>query len=66
MIVAGKHSAPGGAELVTGWLQVAASKVLGARRAKAARRKAVLGAAEAQDQLPTSLEGLIAYVGFSR
>ena len=64
VIVTGKQMVPGGAEIVRGWLLSSAKALLDVRRAKAASGKIVLGRAEERQQLPTSVEGLIAYLGF--
>ena len=53
-----------GEQIVMGWLRESAGAVLKARRAKAAKGKAVLTLAEERGELPTSIESLIAYVGF--
>ena len=53
-----------GTEIVRSWLRHSAEALLAMRRAKAAKGKVLLGAAEAQGVLPTSIEGLVAYVGF--
>lgn len=64
VIVTGKQVVPDGAEIVRGWLLSSASALLKVRRSKAAKGKKVLGQAEDRQQLPTSVEGLIAYLGF--
>ena len=64
VIVTGQQAAPNSVEVVKGWLHAYASAVLEARRAKAGNGKAVLSPSEERGQLPTSIEGLIAYVGF--
>lgn len=66
VIVTGKQAVPEGEEIVRGWLQSCAASLLRARKVKAARGKAILGEGEEREQLPTSIEGLIAYVGFGR
>jgi hypothetical protein len=65
VIVTSQQDTPGGAEVVLGWLRAYAVAVLDARRAKAEKGKATLSRSEEREQLPTSVEGLIAYVGFS-
>ena len=64
VIVTGQQDAPGGTEVVMGWLRAYAAAVLDARRTKAEKGKATLSRSEERGQLPTSVEGLIAYVGF--
>ena len=65
VIVTGQKGMPGGGEVVWGWLCAYAAGVLDARRAKAQQGKARLSQFEERGQLPTSVEGLIAYVGFN-
>ena len=54
----------GGGAIVERWLTAAASTVLAARRERAQRGRAVLSPSEQKGALPTSLEGLLAYIGF--
>jgi len=56
---------PDGRTLVREWLHASAKAVLEARRANAQKGKVVLNASEEQGRLPSSHEGLIAYIGFS-
>ena len=56
---------PEGPEVVLSWLRHSAQAVLEARRHKAAKGRFRLGQAEAEGVLPTSVEGLIAYIGFT-
>lgn len=65
VIVTGQQAVPNGAEVVKGWLRSYASAVLDARRTKAGKGKAALSPSEERGQLPTSVEGLIAYVSFN-
>ena len=65
VIVAGQEAVPNGAEVVREWLRASGAAVLEARKARAKRGKAILSGFEESEQLPTSLEGLIAYIGFS-
>jgi hypothetical protein len=65
VIVTGQQAVPNGGQVVEGWLRASASAVLEARRTKAGKGKAVLSPSEERGQLPTSVEGLIAYVGFN-
>ena len=66
VIVVDRQATPHGPEIVHGWLQAYATAVLEARRVKAARGKLDLTPSEVLGQLPTSIEGLVAYVGFDR
>ena len=61
---AGREPTAGGKEIVLQWLRARAASVLAARRAKAARGSAALAPFEERGELPASVEGLIAYVGF--
>lgn len=54
-----------GADLIVKWLQSAAASVRDARIHRSRKAKALLGARELTGQLPQTVEGLIAYVGFS-
>ncbi|MEW6640251.1 MAG: hypothetical protein AB1586_07075 [Pseudomonadota bacterium] len=65
VIVIGQEDVPGGIEVVRGWLRTYAATVLDARKANAGKGNARLSPSEERGQLPTSVEGLIAYVGFS-
>ena len=64
VIVVGQETTPDGPDIVRAWLRAYASGVLETRRIKAARGKIFLSRSEKQGHLPTSIEGLIAYVGF--
>jgi hypothetical protein len=64
VVVAARQIVPGGTEIVLGWLRAAAAAVLEARKARAQDGKLILNSYERQGQLPTSIEGLIIYVGF--
>ena len=66
VIVVDRQAAPHGPSIVRGWLHAYAAAVLEARRVKAARGKLALAPSEKMGQLPSSIEGLIAYVGFER
>lgn len=57
---------PGGREIVLGWLRSSAANMLAARRIRSRQGKVLLGSNEAEGVLPQSIEGLIAYLGFSR
>ena len=63
VIVVDRQPTPNGQEIVRGWLQAYAAAVLEARRVKAGRGKLELARFEERGQLPSSIEGLIAYVG---
>lgn len=64
VIATGKEHVPGGAEVVLGWLRHSAAVMLDVRRAKAVKRKKILSPSEERGELPSSVEGLIAYIGF--
>lgn len=63
--VSDRQAVVGGPEIVRGWLRSTAAALLETRKAKARKGRLVLGAAEEQEQLPVSIEGLIAYLGFT-
>lgn len=65
VIVTRQQDAPAGTELVRGWLRAQAAAVLDVRRSRAREGKATLSRSEEQGLLPTSVEGLIAYIGFN-
>lgn len=70
VIVTAKENAADGQSIVRKWLEAHASAVL-ARRAKASKRglfgrRPVLSDYEQRGEVPASIEGLIAYVGFDR
>jgi hypothetical protein len=62
--VEGYEARPDGRQIVLSWLRHSAEAVGNIRRKGAAKGKICLGRAEAEGVLPTSIEGLIAYVGF--
>lgn len=66
VIVTGQQDTPGGAEIVLSWLRAYAAAVLDARKTKADKGKAMLSRSEERGQIPSSVEGLIAYIGFDR
>ncbi len=66
VVVVNREAAPDGETLVYNWLSTTAIAVLEARRFKAARGKVVLSQSEQEGQLPTSIEEIISYVGFTR
>jgi len=65
VVVLERNETPGGEAIVQKWLRHSAAAVLGARKTKAAKFKAALGKCEEQGMLPDSIEGLIAYIGFT-
>ncbi|MEO8455458.1 MAG: hypothetical protein ABI454_09875 [Sphingomicrobium sp.] len=65
VVVVDREAAAEGTALVESWLRSAAAAVLQARRVKAARGKVVLNQSEQEGRLPTSVEELVAYVGFT-
>ena len=64
VVVIGRQATPDGPAIVREWLRASALAVLEARRAKARKGRATLSRVEEQGLLPTSVEELIAYVGF--
>ena len=65
VVVQGYEAHPDGPAVVHAWLRHSAAAILEARRHKAAKGKIRLGHAEDAGVLPTSIEGLIAYIGFT-
>ena len=65
VVVASQEPAVSGSDIVRRWLRGYAKAVLDARQAKALEGKVVLSRLEDLGQLPSSVEGLIAYVGFN-
>ena len=59
------EAVPEGETIVLNWLRHSAAAHLDARKAKAAKCKAALGKGEQNGILPDSIEGLIAYIGFT-
>jgi len=55
---------PPGPAMLNAWLTATARHLLSTRIERARKGKAELGTLEAQGVLPTSTEGLIAYIGF--
>ncbi len=53
-----------GPEIVLAWLRALAQTTLEARNRVAGNGRAILSFAEAEGALPTSVEGLLAYIGF--
>ena len=64
VVVDGYEPRSDGQQIVLSWLRHSAQAILDARRHKAAKGKVRLGEVEAEGVLPTSIEGLIAYIGF--
>jgi hypothetical protein len=62
VIIAGMDDVPTGTIVVRSWLRSVASGVLEERTRKAKKGKLKLSPSEAHSQLPTSAEGLIAYI----
>lgn len=62
VIIAGIEEVPTGADVVQAWLHSLASFVLMERTRKAKKGKVRLSPSEADGHLPTSSEGLIAYI----
>jgi hypothetical protein len=56
----------GGVQILLDWLRATALHVHEARTSRAQKGKLVLGRLEASGVLPQSIEGLIAYIGFSK
>ena len=52
-----------GGEIILGWLQSLAETTLDARKRAAQTRRVMLSAEEEQGVLPTTIEGLIGYIG---
>lgn len=65
VIVARREADPEGPDIVLGWLRALAQVTLEARNRVAQNGKAILSQAEEQGALPTTLEGLLAYIGFT-
>ena len=65
VVVTGREATPDGPTLIQNWLSAAATAVLEARRAKASLGKVVLTPPEQEGRLPTSIEELVTYVGFT-
>jgi hypothetical protein len=66
VVVDGYAPRPDGQQIVLSWLRHSAQSILEARRHRAVKGKVRLGRVEAEGVLPTSVEGLIAYVGFMK
>lgn len=55
---------PAGPALLNSWLKITAEHVLSARVVRSRKGNLQPGALEEQGALPTTIEGLIAYIGF--
>lgn len=55
-----------GPEMLRGWLIATAQHLLAARTDRERKGKLHLGRSEAQGVLPDTIEGLIAYIGFTK
>jgi hypothetical protein len=64
VIVARREKSPEGPSIVFGWLQALAQTTLEARSRVARNGRSILSGAEEQGALPTTVEGLLAYIGF--
>lgn len=62
VIIAGMEELPTAADVVRSWLHSVASGVLEERTHRAKKGRLRLSTSEAHGQLPTSAEGLIAYI----
>jgi hypothetical protein len=62
VVIAAVEDMPSGADVVRAWLHSLASVVLAERTRKAKKGKLKLSPSEADGRLPTSSEGLIAYI----
>jgi hypothetical protein len=62
--VARREECAEGPAIVLGWLQALAQTTLEARSRVAGNGRAVLSRAEEEGSLPSSVEGLLAYIGF--
>ena len=65
VIITNQQDIADGKEIVLGWLRNCATGVLEARKIQAKNRRAALSRHQERGQIPTSVEALIAYVGFS-
>ena len=65
VFVVSREGVEDGETLVRRWLLAAAAAVLASRVEKARKGRAVLSSKEEAGSLPSSTEGLLAYVGFS-
>jgi hypothetical protein len=66
VVVERLESFPAGPALLNRWLEATAQHLLSVRTERAQKGKAQLGTLEARGVLPTTTEGLIAYIGFTK
>lgn len=64
VVVDRREPCPEGRDIVTSWLQSYARFLFETRQYKAAERRIALSSAEQDGVLPSSIEGLVAYIGF--
>lgn len=64
VLISSIEDCPEGPEIVHEWLRSHAQAVLEARRRHAQKGRTILSRAEEEGHLPTSTEGLLAYIGF--
>jgi hypothetical protein len=64
VIIARREECPEGSAIVFRWLQALAETTLEARDRVAQNGRAILSRAEEEKALATSVEGLLAYIGF--
>jgi hypothetical protein len=63
VVVVRREECPEGTAIVLGWLQALAQTTLEARNRVAHEGRAILSYAEEEGALPTTVEGLLAYIG---
>ena len=64
VIIVRREECPEGPAIVLSWLQALAQTTLQARNRVAQNGRAILSCAEEESALPTTVEGLLAYIGF--
>ncbi len=64
VVIARREEYPNGSEIVLECLRSQAQAVLEARRRHAEQGRTILSRAEEEGHLPSSIEGLLAYIGF--
>lgn len=64
VIVVRREESAGGPAIVRAWLEALVQTTLSARRMAASQGASHLSRAETEQALPTSVEGMIAYIGF--
>ncbi len=65
-VVSGRAEHPEGSLIVLDWLRAHAQVLLESRSRQAERGQAILSRAEREGDLPESVEGLLAYIGFPK